>query len=116
MFMVVLIYHDLVVNACPKTDFLLRGSMVMPSPSSYVPCSTRHRLQQPLPRQLDLLRELAFLPPALAPADSNALSELNLVFCSLPSAGAVVREVDAGQGAGAEVVRALRCVVISQDS
>lgn len=95
---------DLVVDAYPKTDSLLRNSVVIPSPSSCVPCSTRHRLQQPLPRQLDLLCKLAFLPPALTPADRNSLSELDLVFGSLPGAGAVVREVDAGQGAGAEVV------------
>jgi hypothetical protein len=63
--------------------------------------------QQPLPSQFDLLPEFAIGPSSLAPTDGNTITELDLIFYALPGAGAVVREVDAGKGSGAEVVRAL---------
>jgi hypothetical protein len=72
-------------------------------------------LQQSLPRQLYLLRELALLPAALTSTDSNSISELNFIFGGLPGAGAVVREVYTRERAGAEVVRALRCDALARD-
>ncbi|KAJ6440082.1 50S ribosomal protein L27 [Purpureocillium lavendulum] len=61
-----------------------------------------HRLQQSLARQLDLARGLAGLEAALGDADAAAVGELELVLVGGPGAGAVVREVDAGEGVGAE--------------
>jgi hypothetical protein len=65
--------------------------------------------QQPLPSQINLLRKLALAPSTLGSANRNAVAEFRFIFYTLPGAGAVVREVDAGEGAGAEVVCALCC-------
>lgn len=61
-------------------------------------------LQQPLARQLDLARGLAGLEATPGGAYAAALGELELFLVGIPGAGAVVREVDAGEGVGAEVV------------
>jgi hypothetical protein len=66
-------------------------------------------LQQSLPRKLDLARRLALLEAALGNTHAATLNELDLVLVSVPGAGAVVGEVDAGEGVGAEVVVAGGC-------
>ena len=65
--------------------------------------------QQPLARELDLAGGLAGAEAALGDAQAAAVGELELVLVGVPGAGAVVREVDAGEGVGAEVVVAGCC-------
>ena len=65
-------------------------------------------LQQPLPSQLNLPPRLPFLPSPPRRTNRNPLSQLHFLFYGIPCAGAVVWEVDAGEGAGAEVVCAAR--------
>ncbi|PWI70818.1 50S ribosomal protein L27 [Purpureocillium lilacinum] len=59
--------------------------------------------QQPLARELDLAGGLAGAEAALGDAQAAAVGELELVLVGVPGAGTVVREVDAGEGVGAEV-------------
>lgn len=65
--------------------------------------------EQTLARKLNLPRRLARPEPALGDARPLALCELKLVVVCVPRAGAVVREVDAGEGVGAEVPVAGGC-------
>jgi hypothetical protein len=52
-------------------------------------------LQQPLPRQLDLLHCLPFFVPSFTRTHGYALAQLDFIFDVFPGAGTVVREVDA---------------------
>ena len=67
------------------------------------------KLQQPLSSQFDLSRCFTCLVAALAGTDCDPLSQLDFILDGWEWAGAVVREMDAGEGAGAEVVRAVCC-------
>lgn len=88
----------------------------------YSPCLTplhyalSYPSQQSLPRQFNLLRRLPLLPPTLARTYGDALTQLDFVFDSFPGAGTVVWEVDAGEGAGAEVFVAVCCTWINDGS
>lgn len=90
--------------------------------SSFPPSAAHPRpsalSQQPLSRKLDLARSFAGLEAALGHADPLPLGQLDLVLVRVPGAGAVVREVDAGEGVGAEVLVATRCTIneVSLDS
>lgn len=65
--------------------------------------------QQALAGQLDLARRFAGLEAA--PGNTNTLSvcELEFVLVAWPCAGAVVREMYAGEGVGAEVIGTVCC-------
>lgn len=90
---------------CPISHRLigLFSTLVQLLPSRF-PCS-----QQALSRQLDLLCKLALSPTAPGPTYGYSLAKFSLVFYAFPCAGTVVWEVDTGQGARTEVVRALGC-------
>lgn len=69
-------------------------------------------LQEALPGELDLARRLAFTEPAAGDADALTVGQLELFLVRVPGAGAVVRETDAGEGIGAEVLVARRVLVV----
>jgi hypothetical protein len=66
--------------------------------------STSPHSKHTLPGQLHLLRKLTLLPPTLTATNCDSIAQLGFVFDAFPCAGTVVREVDAGEGARAEVV------------
>ena len=78
-------------------------------PSGHADCS-----KQALPRELDLARRLPLPEAALGDADAVPLGQLVLVLVGVPGAGAVVGEVDAGEGVGAEVLVAGSCIFTQQ--
>lgn len=107
VFLVVMLVYILVRNAqrlfvYRKMDVdVLLGVLVRPGA---VPAQS----QQALPRELDLARGLAGLEAALRDAHPLPLAELDLVLVRVPGARAVVREVHAREGVGAQVIVA-RC-------
>lgn len=62
------------------------------------------RSKQTLPRQFNLARGFPLLEPAFRNTATLSFCELEFVVGGVPCAGAVVGEVDAGEGVGAEVV------------
>lgn len=63
--------------------------------------------QHSLPRQFNLSRCFALFPTSLTDTYGTSISQFHLVFNGWERAGAVMREVNAGKGAGAEVIRAM---------
>lgn len=60
-------------------------------------------LQEAFSRQLDFACCLAVLEAALGSTELLAFAKLKLFFVGVPSAWAVVREVNAGESVGAEI-------------
>ena len=63
--------------------------------------------QHPLPRQLDLPCGLSLFPASFRNTNGTSVSQLHLILDGLERAGAVMREVNAGEGAGAEIIRTM---------
>lgn len=63
--------------------------------------------QQPLPSKLNLPRRLTSLKPSFRYAYLRAFAEFKFIFLCRKGARTVVREGDAGEGGGAEVVCAV---------
>ena len=72
--------------------------------------------QHPLPSQLNLPRRLARLPPALTHTYCAPLTQLDFVFDSRERTRAVMWKVNASKGAGAQIVRAVGCWLLTADN
>lgn len=79
----------------------------MPVRSAAAAAPPTHSSQKTLARQLNLPRRLACSKTTSRDADPVTVCELKLVLVCGPGARAVVGEVDAGEGVGAEVVFAV---------
>lgn len=65
--------------------------------------------QHSLPRQLNLPRRLSLFPTSFTDTYRTSVSQLDFIFDSREWTRAMMREVNAGEGAGAEVIRTTGC-------
>ena len=100
-------YHD--IDCCIASVPLLTSLIIQNPKSPILYSSTVSNSQQSLPSQLDLACRL---PSSITPftnTNRTALAQLDFIFDGRERAWAVVREMDAGEGGGAEVVCAVGC-------
>lgn len=107
--MVILMVYPVPSTRTPKTPTSPIHQLNISSP----PQSAQIASQNTLPSQLNFPCKLTLLPPAFTPTNRYPLAQLCFIFDGFPCARTVVWEVNAREGARAEVVCALGCWDVS---